>query len=125
MSQASITTNGEGYLLTKASIEEFTGFYAPNAEDRRHPYASPLLAEDLGGLPPALVMTAEFDPLRDEGEAYAARLRDAGVATTHHRFDGHIHGSMSFTKILDSSRDHRATVIETLRAAYGGTVTGT
>src|SRR5580698_5547543 len=62
---------GEGYFLTRASMEWFTGHYLASADQKRHPEASPLLATSLSGLPPALVITAEFDPLRDEGEAFA------------------------------------------------------
>ena len=77
-----------------------------------------VLAPDLSGLPPALVMTAEFDPLRDEGEAYARRLAQAGVSTTLRRWLGHIHGSMSFTRILPSAREYRAQVVAALSQAY-------
>ena len=74
MSQPSVRDNGVGYLLTTRSIEQYTAYYLEDPADAMHPYASPLLADDLTGLPPAVVMTAEFDPLRDEGEAYAACL---------------------------------------------------
>ena len=119
MSSPSITENGEGYLLTKAGMEQCTAFYLDEPADAKHPFASPLLAHDLSGLPPALVVTCEFDPLRDEGEAYAERLRAAGVPTESIRMEGHIHGSMGFTRLLPSAREYRARVLETLRRAYG------
>ena len=74
-SHPSIEENGEGYLLTKAGMQQCVDHYLAEPGDAKHPYASPLFADDLSGLPPALVMTAEFDPLRDEGEAYATRLQ--------------------------------------------------
>src|SRR5580658_4651852 len=82
---------GEGYFLTRAGMEWFTGHYLASADHKRHPEASPLLAPNLRSLPPALVITAEFDPLRDEGEAYGKRLQDAGVPVTISRYPGMIH----------------------------------
>ena len=70
---------GEGYVLTAAGIEEMIDAYVPDPRARMHPYVSPLLEGDLSGLPPALVVTALFDPLRDQGEAYARRLEAAGA----------------------------------------------
>src|SRR5439155_155624 len=80
--------NAEGYFLTRADMIWFWNHYAPRDEDRRNPYAAPLRAASLGGLPPALVITAEFDPLRDEGEAYAARLREEHAPVRPSRDDG-------------------------------------
>nr|WP_281427635.1 alpha/beta hydrolase [Mesobacillus maritimus] len=84
--------NAEGYFLTKSTMEWFWNHYLRNEEDGKNPYASPLLAEDVSGLPPALVITGGFDPLRDEGEAYAEKLKAAGVAVEATRYDGMIHG---------------------------------
>ena len=118
MSCASITENGEGYLLTQDSIEQYCDYYLTDPADAKNPYASPLLADDLSGLPPAVVMTAELDPLRDEGEQYAERLAAAGVPVTAKRWDGHVHGSLSMTALIPSARDWRQAVIDALRAAY-------
>jgi acetyl esterase len=118
MSQPSVTDLGTGYLLTRAGMEEYRSHYLSRDEDMFHPYASPLLAPDLGSLPPALVMTMEYDPLRDEGEALARRLVEAGTPTRHIRWLGHIHGSALFTRIMPSAREYHRTVIESLRAAY-------
>ena len=95
---------GEGYFLTRAAMEWFTGHYLASAEHKRHPEASPLLAPNLSGLPPALVITAEFDPLRDEGEAYAKRLQQAGVPVTVTRYPGMIHGFVSMLGVLSGGR---------------------
>jgi acetyl esterase len=92
--------NADGYMLTRAAMGWYWSHYLSDPTDGRQPYASPLQASDLGGLPPALVITAEFDPLRDEGEAYGSRLRDAGVAATVHRYDGMIHGFFSMAAML-------------------------
>ena len=81
----------EDHFLTAASMDWFLNHYLAEPEDASHPHASPALLEDLRGLPPALVITAECDPLRDEGEAYANRMREAGVPVTQTRYDGMVH----------------------------------
>jgi len=95
---------GEGYFLTRGAMDWFRGHYLAAADLARHPEVSPLLAPDLSGLPPALVITAEFDPLRDEGEAYAERLRQAGVPVTMARYPGMIHGFVSMRGVLAGGR---------------------
>ncbi len=93
MDTASYHDNAEGYFLTEASMRWFFDHYVgADAGLRADPRVSPLRAASLEGLAPAHVVTAEYDPLRDEGEAYATRLRDAGVAVTEVRYDGQIHG---------------------------------
>lgn len=84
--------NAEGYFLTRAQMQWYWDQYAPAPIDRTHGYLSPLRAESLSGLPPAYIITAGFDPLRDEGEAYADQLYEAGVAASLHRYPGEIHG---------------------------------
>ncbi len=96
--------NAEGYLLTKQSMEWFWNHYLNDASQGDHPYASPLRAQDLRGLPPALVITAEYDPLRDEGAAYAARLQEAGVPAACSRYDGMIHGFFGMSLLLDKAK---------------------
>jgi acetyl esterase len=83
--------NADRYLLTADMMHWFWDHYLESPSDGAHPLASPLRAENLAGLPPATVVTAEYDPLRDEGEAYANRLAEAGVPVEHIRYDGHIH----------------------------------
>jgi acetyl esterase len=118
LSFPSITENGEGYVLTKESCVRYVRLYLADPAQATDPYASPYFAGDLSRLPPALVVTAEFDPVRDEGEAYARRLEAAGVAVELVRMNGHIHGSMAFTKLMPSARAHRERVHARLRDAY-------
>ena len=82
----------------------FWDHYLERAEQGDEPIASPLRAKDVAGLPPALVITAEYDPLRDEGEAYADRLRVGGVPTELRRYAGQIHGFFSMFEALDDGR---------------------
>ncbi|WP_089718107.1 alpha/beta hydrolase [Candidatus Entotheonella palauensis] len=101
---ASQQENAEGYLLTRDAIIWFRDQYLRSDADVPHPDASPLLAPSLDDLPPALIITAEFDPLRDEGEAYAARLQAAGVPVMLKRYDGMIHGLFNLGHVLDQGQ---------------------
>jgi acetyl esterase len=88
----------DGYFLTRDAMHWFFGHYLARPEDARDWRASPLRAASLAGVAPALVLTAGYDPLRDEGKAYADRLRDAGVAVRYHCYEGMIHAFVSMTK---------------------------
>lgn len=96
----SVRENAEGYFLTLKDMVWFGNHYIRTEADKLDPLASPLLAADHSGLPPALIVTAEFDPLRDEGEAYAETLRRAGVAVKVMRYDGMIHGFLSLAGVV-------------------------
>ncbi|GAC1632102.1 MAG: alpha/beta hydrolase [Nevskia sp.] len=102
--QPSMADNAEGYLLTRADIEYMYGHYFSKATDADHPHFAALQVKSLQGLPPALVITAEFDPLRDEGEAYAKKLAADGVDVVQTRYYGAIHGFFSFAAVLDQGR---------------------
>ena len=112
----SYISNADGYMLTLDSMKWFWDLYA-DAEQRLDPRASPLLANDLSGLPPALVMTAEYDPLRDEGEAYGARLAEAGVAVEIIRCDGFIHGVFAQTQTVSATRPAMQKACDALKSA--------
>ncbi|HLZ72939.1 MAG TPA: alpha/beta hydrolase [Dehalococcoidia bacterium] len=101
---ASYSENAEGYLLSRDSMVWFWNHYLNTPAEGKNPIASPLQAADLAGLPPALVITAEFDPLRDEGEAYAKRLKAAGVRVTATRYDGMIHGFFGMFLQIDKAK---------------------
>lgn len=111
---ASRTENAEGYLLTTAAMDWFIDHYADD-EARKNPWCAPLRAVDLGGLPPALVVTAEYDPLRDEGEAYGRRLQRAGVPVAISRYDGMVHGFFSMTALVPRAVDAEDEVAQALR----------
>lgn len=89
---ASLRENATGYLLSTAAMEQFADWYLPDRASRGDPRASPQRAADHRKLPPACILTAEFDPLRDEALAYVETLRKAGVAVEHHAYPGMIHG---------------------------------
>jgi len=116
MSLPSMEHFASGYLLSRAWLRRGYECYVPDEAQRREPYASPLLAEDLSGLPPTFVLTAEFDPLRDEGEAYARRLRESGVPVETVRARGHVHGSIYSS--MRSARRYRRTMAAALRRAH-------
>ena len=98
-SRPSMRDNAAGYLLTADSMRYFWGHYVNEPSEAELPMAAPYRAQNLAGLPPAHILTAEFDPLRDEGEDYAKRLQEAGVPTTLKRYDGYIHGFLTYTKL--------------------------
>jgi len=116
-STASYEQNKQGYLLSQAMMRWFWNHYLERPEDGANPYASPLRAPSLAGLPPAHVITAEYDPLRDEGEALAARLAQAGVPTTQKRYAGMIHGFFSMTAALDAAKRAMAEAGAAVKAA--------
>ncbi len=99
----SMEQNAEGYGLTRKGMAWFWDHYLADPSDAAHPHASPLRANDLGRLPPALVVTAEYDPLRDEGEYYAERLRQAGVPTQAKRWDGMNHGFFTVPGVVEKA----------------------
>jgi acetyl esterase len=107
--------NGEGYLLSRRGMQWFWDQYVPDLDQRREPYAAPLRAAHLEGLPPALVQTAGFDPLRDEGEAYAEALRKAGVPVRMTRYEGLIHGFFGMQDAIPAARPALQEAVDALR----------
>jgi cation diffusion facilitator CzcD-associated flavoprotein CzcO/acetyl esterase/lipase len=116
MSRSSHEENADGYVLTAALMQWFWDHYADPA-DRSDPKASPLRG-DLSNLPPALIVTAEFDPLRDEGVAYAEALESAGVPVRHVHARGHIHTSVTMVDVVLSGADLRAQMADALRSFF-------
>ena len=115
---ASYRENAEGYFLTAKMMHWFWNHYCGKNPDLSDPYLCPLRAKDLKRLPPALVVTAEFDPLRDEGEAYAARLREAGNQADLKRYPGMIHGFFGMGPLLIKAREATKDAAAALRAAF-------
>jgi acetyl esterase/lipase len=118
MSRPSYVENADGYVLTAALMQWFWDHYADQA-DRRNVKAAPLRGE-LAGLPPAVVVTADFDPLRDEGTAYAEALAAAGVPVQHLRARGHTHTSLTMVDVVISGAPVRADMAAALRQFFGG-----
>jgi len=106
-------------MLTRDAMIWFWDHYAPDPASRANPDASPLQTEDLAGLAPAIVLTAEHDVLREEGETYAERLRQAGVPVEHRRFPGQMHGFFTMVNLLPGSADGIAYVCEHLGRQIG------
>jgi acetyl esterase len=118
MRHDSITRFAEGYVLTRATMRWFYDQYLRAPEDAADWQASPLAAPDLGGLPSAFVLTAGYDPLCDEGDAYAVRLAASGVAVTHRRFPGQVHGFAMNGKIIRAAETALDETAAALRAVW-------
>jgi acetyl esterase len=108
--------NASGYLLTAAAMRNFIARYVPDPRERADPRVSPLLCADLRGASRALVISAEFDPLVDENEAYANRLADAGVPTRYICFPGMIHPFLTLSGVIDAAGTAEDLIAEELRA---------
>ena len=115
---ASYVRNADGYSLTKTTMEWYWDQYLSSKDDAANPYAAPLRAKSLAGQPRALVITAEFDPLCDEGEAYARRLTEAGVDTTATRYEGMIHGFFGMGAVVDKGQQAVDEASAALRSAF-------
>lgn len=107
----------DGYVLSRLDMEWFWGHYLAKPGDGDNPYASPNRARDLRGLPPAHIITAEFDPLRDEGEAYAELLKKAGNRVKLKRYAGVIHGFVSLAAAIDQGKTATRDLAEELKAS--------
>lgn len=128
MGHPSIEENAEGYFLSKASMQWFAGHYLGPHHEHGDPASgevSPLCAPDVSGVAPAQILTAEFDPLRDEGHAYAARLADAGVDVELVAHPGLVHGFLSFTELSPDARIATEATASRLRTALHGPPGGT
>ena len=110
--------NAEGYYLTTAAMAWFREQYLSSEQDREDYRASPVIGDQLAGLPPALVMTAGFDPLCDEAEAYATRMRDAGVEVDYVCYENQIHGFVSFAGAIDDGKEFIGRASAALREAF-------
>ena len=119
-SYPSYAENGEGYLLTLDSMHWFWEHYCPAADRRAEADASPLRATTLAGVAPALVLTAEFDPLRDEGKAYADALAAAGVPTEHRGYDGLVHDFLATAGLFTCAQVPFDDAVAALTAAFQG-----
>lgn len=117
MATESYRQHADGYLVTAEDMSWFWDQYVPSLEDRESPDASPLLASDMANLPPALILIAEFDVLRDEVVAYAERLDDAGVEVTVERYEGMIHGFFPLIGLLSTAQEAVDSVGQAIAAA--------
>ncbi len=115
MTRPSYEENGAGYLLETQTMAWFWDTYCPQESQRSHPYASPLRAASLAELPPALVITAEYDPLRDEGEAYAEALNNAGTPATYSCYPGLVHDFLATAALFECSKPGLAEAVNAFR----------
>ncbi|HWS46787.1 MAG TPA: alpha/beta hydrolase [Acidimicrobiia bacterium] len=116
---SSYRENGDGYLLTEEQMRWFFSCYVRDGTDPTDWRVSPLRARDVHGVAPALVLTAEYDPLRDEGEAYARKLAEEGVAVHKHRYDGMVHAFFGLSATFDAGREAVTRVGTAARRAFG------
>lgn len=114
----SMVENAQGYLLGRDDMRWFWSHYLADDADAENPYAAPLRAQRLDDLPPGLVITAQYDPLRDEGEAYGRRLAEAGNAVEVRRYDGMFHGFFGMSDMIDRAGDAVAEASTALRRAF-------
>jgi len=98
----SVAENGADYGLTSKHIRDYMDLYCPNPDDRDSPYCAPLLAGDLSGQPETLIITAEYDPLRDEGEEYGRRLQESGIPASVFRIENAVHGYLALPATFDA-----------------------
>ena len=119
LDRGSYVENGTGYFLERSTMQFFWDCYTAAGADPTDPRLSPLRAESLADLPSALVVTAEFDPLRDEGEAYAAALAAAGVEVEQQRYDGMIHGFAMMPMAVAAGADALAQATRVIRRSFG------
>ena len=115
LTRSSYLACGDNYMLSAGVMKWFWDAYLPDESQRRNPKASPLHAASLAGLPPAVVVTCEFDPLADEGAAYAEAMANAGVEVHHIRARGHIHTSLTAVDAMLSGASVRAEMTAGIR----------
>ena len=123
MDTSSYKSFSKGIWLSEAMMNWYIDHYLAKPEEVNNPYVSPLLEPDLSKLPPAFILTAEFDVLRDESEAYAKRLQEAGVETKWKRYTGQIHDFIIFGKVLHKAKEALSDCCRELRE-YGNTIVG-
>lgn len=119
LNRPSYLENADGYFLTRAQMQWFWESYCPDPARRSEPYAAPLRAPSLAGLPPALILTAEYDPLRDEGAAYAAALTAAGVPAEHVDYAGLIHAFVRRVETFAAAHDAISRIGAALQRTIG------
>ncbi|MCH9631673.1 MAG: Carboxylesterase NlhH [Chlamydiia bacterium] len=111
-----------GYFMTEEALKFYESQYFPEEADRKNPYISPYFIKNFEGIPPAYIITAECDPVRDEGEAYAEKLKNAGVKVVHYRFKGTMHGFIYFSPITKKADEAVFSVAKALHEFFRETI---